>query len=313
MAVKLSINSADHVVPLNINRLEGRMLVLPAPKNRKREILLLYGSHSSLERMFTLAEELNIYGRVTMPDWPGFGGMDPFFKVGKKPTFDNMADYLAAFIKLRYKRKRLTIIGMSYGLAVATRMLQKYPDLARKVDFAVSIVGFTHREDFRMSKSTLFVMRATGLLLRGRVTSKIARLFINGPSVEATYTLLANRNQKMIGADKAERDRRIAFEKILWRVNDLRTYFYTGYTFLTVDLCNQPGSQKVDVPMYHVAVTGDQFFNNHVVEQHLAIIYSSVNVTTIDIGAHMPTIIATSKQVAPFIPTKIRRLLAQKI
>jgi pimeloyl-ACP methyl ester carboxylesterase len=311
MSPETSVNTSDYVVPLNINGLEGRMLVLPAPNNRKREILLLYGSHSSLERMFTLAEELNTYGRVTMPDWPGFGGMDAFFKVGKKPTFDNMAAYLAAFIKLRYKRKRLTIIGLSYGLAVATRMLQKYPDLARKVDFAVSIVGFVHREDFRMSKPTLLGMRGTGLLLRGRITSKIARLVINGPTVQATYTLLANRNQKMIGADKSEREKRIAFERILWRINDMRTYFYTGYTLLTVDLCN--GDQRVDVPLYHVAVAGDQFFNNHVVEQHMAIIYKSVDVTNIDIGAHMPTIIATAKEVAPFIPPKIRRLLAQKI
>jgi pimeloyl-ACP methyl ester carboxylesterase len=311
MSRETSVNTSDYVVPLNINGLEGRMLVLPAPNNHKREILLLYGSHSSLERMFTLAEELNTYGRVTMPDWPGFGGMDAFFKVGKKPNFDNLADYLAAFIKLRYKRKRLTIIGLSYGLAVATRMLQKYPDLARKVDLVVSIVGFVHREDFRMSKSTLLGMRGTGLMLRGRITSKIARLVINGPIVQATYTLLANRNQKMIGADKSELEKRIAFERILWRINDMRTYFYTGYTLLTVDLCN--ADQRVDVPLYHVAVAGDQFFNNHVVEQHMAIIYKSVDVTDIDIGAHMPTIIATAKEVAPFIPPKIRRLLAQKI
>src|SRR3982751_3045218 len=96
----------DYIRPLEMNGLTGRMLHMPAPKNKKRDILLIYGHHSCLERMYGVAEDLNQYGAVTMPDLPGFGGMDSFYKIGMEPTLDNLADYLAAFIKLRYKGKK---------------------------------------------------------------------------------------------------------------------------------------------------------------------------------------------------------------
>jgi pimeloyl-ACP methyl ester carboxylesterase len=107
-----------HIAPLHVNGLNGRLLRLPAPKNKNREILLLYGHHSSLERMSGFAEVMNRYGAVTMPDLPGFGGMDSFYKIGEKPTLDNYADYLASIIKLRYKRRRVTIVGMSFAFPI---------------------------------------------------------------------------------------------------------------------------------------------------------------------------------------------------
>lgn len=125
-------NIVDYIQPLNMNGLQGRVLQMPAPKNKNREILFIYGHHSSLERWWGLVQNFNRYGAVTMPDLPGFGGMDSFYKIGEKPTIDNLADYLASFIKMRYKRRRFTIIGMSLGFVIATRMLQRYPDLAKK-------------------------------------------------------------------------------------------------------------------------------------------------------------------------------------
>src|SRR5687767_12840820 len=109
---------SDYVVPLEINGLNGRMLKIPPPDGRKREILLIYGHHASLERLQGLVELLNDYAGVTMADLPGFGGMDSFYNIGKKPTLDNMADYLAAVIKLRYRNRRFTIVGVSFGFLV---------------------------------------------------------------------------------------------------------------------------------------------------------------------------------------------------
>ncbi len=40
---------------LRINRLRGRILNLPAPKGKRREILLVYGLHSSIEAVSGLA------------------------------------------------------------------------------------------------------------------------------------------------------------------------------------------------------------------------------------------------------------------
>ncbi|MBC7708353.1 alpha/beta hydrolase [Polaromonas sp.] len=307
MAYKISNNPADYIEPLNINRLEGRVLRLPAPSARRnREILLLYGSHSSLERMFSLAAELNRYGPVTLPDWPGFGGMDSLFKIGKKPDIDTMADYLAAFIKLRYRRRRLTIVGMSYGFTVATRMVQRYPDLADKVDFVVSIVGFARHDDFKIKRRNLFFLRLGSNVLRQRLPVLFVSALVKGPTISATYNVLAKKHVKMKDADTAERQRRIEFEKILWRINDLRTYFYTMHSMFTMDLCDK----QTPLTVYHVAVQNDQYFDNKLVEQHLAVIYGSVAVIDIRLDAHMPTIVATPKEVAPFIPNKLRRILA---
>ncbi len=129
---------ADYILPLNINGLQGRMLRLPSTGRKKREIMYIYGHHSSLERNFGVAEYLNKYGSVTVPDLPGFGGMDSFYKISKEPTLDNMADYLASFIKLRYKKQKFTLTGLSLGFMIITRMLQRYPEIAKQVDVLVS-------------------------------------------------------------------------------------------------------------------------------------------------------------------------------
>lgn len=308
MAHKISSNSADYIQPLNINRLEGRVLRMPARSTRRsREILLLYGSHSSLERMFTLASEFNKYGAVTMPDWPGFGGMESLYKIGKKPTIDTMADYLAAFVKMRYRRRQFTIIGMSYGFVVATRMIQRYPELAKQVDFVVSVVGFARHDDFKISPKTFFLMKLAARIFKGHFASMVANLLINGKTVDATYTLMANRHAKMKNANLAERRKRIEFEKILWRINDLRTWFYINDSIFKLDLCDM----KAALPVYHVAVQDDQYFDNKLVEQHLAVIYTSVTTMYIKLPAHMPTIVANAKEVAPFIPSRLRKLLAE--
>src|ERR1044072_6623658 len=136
---KTKPHPSDYIMPLNMNGLQGRVRHTPAPKNRQCEMLFVYGHHSSLARWFGLMQNLNRYAAVTMPDLPGFGGMDSFYKIGEEATLDNLADYLAAFVKMRYKRRRVTIAGMSLGFVIVTRMLQRYPDLTKKVDMVVSL------------------------------------------------------------------------------------------------------------------------------------------------------------------------------
>lgn len=95
---------------ININGLSGRVLTIPKTNKSQKdvEILLVYGMHSSLERWYTLANALSQFGNVTMPDLPGHGGMDSFYKIKMEPTLDNFGDYLATFIKLHYKTNDLS-------------------------------------------------------------------------------------------------------------------------------------------------------------------------------------------------------------
>jgi pimeloyl-ACP methyl ester carboxylesterase len=194
---KAKLNPADYIIPLNMNGLQGRMLYMPAPKGKRRDILLIYGHHSSLERWFGLAQVLNRYGSVTMPDLPGFGGMQSFYKIGKKPTIDNMADYLAAFVKMHYKRKRLTIVGMSFGFVVATRMLQRFPELIKKVDLMVSLVGFAHRDDFSFAPPRYWFYRLTAKVFCQPISSSLFRGIALSPTIlRMVRLIMLNANSK---------------------------------------------------------------------------------------------------------------------
>jgi pimeloyl-ACP methyl ester carboxylesterase len=301
---------SGYILPININGLNGRMLSLPSQKTSKnREILIVYGLHASIERMFGFVEDLNQYGPVTIADLPGFGGMDNFYKIGLAPTLDNMADYLATFIKMKFKRKRFTLIGMSYGFLVATRMLQKYPDIAKKIDLVISLVGFSHHEDFRMSNKDMNLLKAVCWIGSYKVPSiLISSLVFRDLPIRTTYKIVAKNHRKMKDADKEELNRRIDFEVNLWKINHARTKAKVCSEMFKIDLCNK----QVQKDVYHVAIADDHFFDNNVVEQHMSVIYDNVVIIYAEMKGHAPTVIADVDAARPFIPQKLRRLLSQK-
>lgn len=299
--------SKQFIQPLVMNELKGRMLRMPAPKNRSREILLLYGHHSSLERMMGFAEVLNKYGAVTMPDLPGFGGMQSFYKIRQKPTLDAYADYIASFVQLRYKRRRVVIVAMSFSVPLVIRMLQKYPELAKKVDFVVSTVGFAHRDDFTFSRLSYWSLRIFAKLGSYRLPALFLSTFVLRKwPITAAYRLVSGSHSKMKDADRRELKKRIEFESHLWKVNDVRTRLSTITMMLKIDVCDQ----KVALPMYHIAPKHDRYFDNHIVSQHMQIIFDSFESIETNLPAHAPTVIATAKEAAPYVPRRIQRILA---
>lgn len=308
MAKKSEKTAADYIQPLLMNGLEGRMLHMPAPKGKTRNILFIYGHHASLERQFGVMQVLNRYGQVTMPDLPGFGGMEPFYKIGMKPSLDNLADYLAAFVKMRYKRRKVTIMAMSFGFTIVTRMLQRFPELTNKVDLLVSVVGFTHHDEFIFSRKTFLFFRYGASFFSNRLPAYLGRTLALRPSlIRATYALVGDKNVKMKDADADELKRRIDFEVHLWCINDLRTYMDVSVTMMKMNLVNE----RVDMPVYHIGVGQDRYFDNHVVEQHLNIIFNKVTVIKTSFKNHGPTVIADAKAASAFIPPRLKRLLAR--
>jgi len=309
MTTKKPKNMTDYLEPLNINGLQGRMLRVPAPKGKKREMLFIYGHHASLERMFGFAEALNKYGAVTIPDLPGFGGMESFYKIGMKPSIDNLADYLAAFIKLRYKRGRITVLGISFGFVVVTRMLQKYPEIAQRVDLVVSIVGFVHKDDFVFKRRNFYLMRYGSSIFSNRIPAWLFRQVALQPFIiRATYKSVADKHVKLKDANNEERDRRIDFEINLWHINDVRTYMDVTVSMLTLDLCKD----RINLPVYQITVVPDHFFDHKIVEQHLKVIYNDATEIRSKMSGHSQTVLATAQDVEPFFPPKFRRLLASK-
>lgn len=299
-------NPKKYITPLVMNGLKGRMLEMPAKKSGQRRILLIYGHHASLERLAGLAEELNQYGTVTVPDLPGFGGMESFYRIGMEPNLDNLADYLAAFVKMHYKRGKFTIMGMSFGFVVATRMLQRYPELVGKIDFLISIVGFAHKDDFKFKKRTYWAFKISSKLFSRRLLGWLGHnMFLRPFFIRLTYQILGRKNVKLVGFSKTKRQKLIDFEVGLWRSNELRTYAHTSSTMLSLDLCQE----KVDLPVYHISVEPDRYFNNNNVEQHMRVIFSDYHGLRTSLAGHAPTVVASAKDAAPFIPKKVRELL----
>jgi pimeloyl-ACP methyl ester carboxylesterase len=309
-------NAKDYIQPLNMNGLMGRMLHLPATasKNGKkpnREILVLYGHHALLERWWGLIQNFNAYGSVTMPDLPGFGGMDSFDKIGKKPTIDNFADYLASFIKLRYKRRRISIVGISFGFVVATRMLQRYPDLAKKVDIVVSAAGFAHHDDFRFTRQRMLFYRAATKVFSWRFPAWVWRHTALSPWVlHKAYAHTHNAKHKFaeVAALPEKFEAMMEVEIDLWHMNDVRTHFATTHEFLRLDNCK---GRHIPLPVWHVYTVNDQYFDVAVVEQHLKVIFDHYEGAPAKMKNHVVSVIADKKETAPFIPQKLRRYLSQ--
>ena len=299
----------SHMRAINVNGLKGRMLRIPSLKNPNNEILMLYGHHASLERIYGLADELSQYGNLTAPDLPGFGGMDSFYSIKMDANIDNLADYLATFIKLRYKSKKITIIGMSLGFVIATRMLQKYPELTKKVNILVSMVGFTRKDDGKVSKK----MTRTYWLLATIFSRKIPAWFfyntvLQPAVVRAMYAKTPNAKAKFKHLNRKDFKRAIDFEVILWRVNDVRTYMKMLLEMLSLDNC----TKQINLPVYHVSVDGDQYFNNQIVEQHMRVVFTDFTEYKAVLPNHAPSIVASKEDAKPFVPKGLRKLLASE-
>jgi pimeloyl-ACP methyl ester carboxylesterase len=298
---------AEYIQPLYINGLNGRLLRAPAIKARQnREILLVYGHHALLERWWGLVENLQDYGNVTMPDLPGFGGMDSFYKIGRAPTLDNYADYLAAFIKMRYRHRRVTLVGISFGFLIMTRMLQRYPELCKKVDIVISIVGFMHRDDFLWPPRT---RRTYSLVTRLFSTPPAAFLIrygaLNKYVIKNIYVRLPMGKRRFIAMTPADFANLMDFEVLLWQRNDVRTHWRTTSDFLLVDNCRE----QIPLPVWHVASKADHYFDNFIVEQHMRVVYSDYHKSMMDSPAHTPSILGDKKELSIMLPTALRRAL----
>lgn len=300
-------NPADYIAPLNMNGMNGRMMVAPSTnKQRRREIMLVYGHHARIERWWGLVENLREYGTVTMPDLPGFGGMESFYKIGQQPTIDNFADYLAAFVRLRYKRRRLTIIGISFGFVVATRMLQRYPELAKKIDLVTSIVGFMHRDDFHFSPRSRRAIQVFSRLLGSRPVSWLIRYAaLNGPVIRTIYARLPAGKRRLSTMDPIEAREMLDYDVMLWQTNDVSTHWRTTAEFVVIDNCQQ----KIDLPVIHVGSRQDHYFDNAIVEQHMLVVFRECQMALIDTKAHTPNLIADKAELAVLVPPKLRRAL----
>lgn len=305
---KINQDPSEYIEPLNMNGLQGRMLRVPSPKAKGREILVIYGHHALIERWWGLIQNLNEYGGVTMPDLPGFGGMDTFSKIGRAATIDHYADYLAAFIKMRYRHQRITIVGISFGFVVVTRMLQRYPELAKKVDMLVSIVGFMHEDDFLFKPRTQRLFRILSRVFATRPIAFIIRYgFLNKTVISRIYARTPAGKRRLIDMEPIDMQLMMDYEVRLWQENDVRTHWLTTSEFLGIDNC----TQHINLPVWHIGSKNDHYFDNQIVKEHMLVTFSECHQILIDAKAHTPSILADKKELRILLPRKLRQTLAK--
>lgn len=296
---------AEFVHPLKVGKLGGRLVELPSKKSGGLPFLLVYGHHSSLERMYSIAQAFSEFGPVIMPDLPGFGGMMSLPKVGEEPSLDNLADYLADFIRQHFGGKPFRAVGMSLGFVLLVRMLQRHPDLQPQVKLLVSAAGFTHGNDFALTPSRRRLFARTAKTLAHRAVAKaFAGTLLRKPVIATTYHLRARSHSKMKGFSYQQRKALIDFEVVLWQSNEAETYFSTLYQMLTLDLTKQ----KIALPVHHIAVSNDQYLNNGSVERHFAEIFTGVHIHEAIMPSHMPTVIEEIKEAGKLIPASLAKV-----
>lgn len=296
-----------YISDMHIQGLKGRVLHMPGPKNSNSEVLFIYGHHSSIERWWGIAELVAQQTAVTMPDQPGFGGMESLYKVGKPASLDNLADWLAAFVKQRYGERNVTIVGMSLGFVVITRMLQRHPELTKNVRKLVSLFGFAHKKDFLIPqpRKTFYLLGAW--LFSLPITSAFyRRVFLHPGVLRRGYHKTKNAKQKFKGLNTEQRKETMEFEIKLWHANDIRTHMRTVVEFLTLDNTKT----RVNLPVHHIAVHKDRYFDNTSVEKHFRQIFSDYTLLAeLKSGTHAPTIVKTAAEAKVIAPQELFALL----
>ena len=304
-----TVSADNYISQLEINGLKGRVLDLPAPKKyQQRFILFIYGHHATLERNFGLNLAVNKYGRVVMPDLPGFGGMDSFYKIGKKPTLDNYADYLADFLKVYYPKGKFMVFGFSFGFLVVTRLLQRHPELVNRVDIHVSLAGLVNHKSFKFPRRIILLYK---LIITGMKTRPGAwlyrRIILQSWLVKLFYDKTYSAKAKFKGLDPVRRRQMLEVEMHLWHCNDLRTRAFTGQIMLTTNITDQ----QVALPVYHIAPKVDQYLDLKQTAQDLKAVYSKLHWLEVDLPNHAPTVIATTDEADGLLPAKLRQVLAK--
>lgn len=186
-------------------------------------------------------------------------------------------------------------------------MLQKYPQLSKKIQMVVSVTGFTHKNDFNFSKKRYWIYRLGAAFFSQRLSAALYKLLILRPVyIRYIYRHLFNAKQKFKDKEAQELTRAIEMEVSLWRNNDPRTYMATGNMMFKLEL---PNKGHIDLPIYHAGVVNDHYFNEVMVEQHMRMIYSDFHPVKIKMPTHALSIVATAKDAEPYMPKEFIRVM----
>jgi pimeloyl-ACP methyl ester carboxylesterase len=265
---KRSQSTDQYSISANLGGLDGQILYLPASAHKNHDILLIYGHFGTLINYLDLAKDLSKYGNVTVAELPGFNNHNSLYKIHDKPTLDELADYLTTVVNYRFRKKKVTIVGVGFGLVVVTRMLQRHASLGRKVNMLISIDGIAHHDDLNtLSRGQRRLYALYLRLFSWRVTAGILKnTSLPDALLEKIYNLKV-KNPKKSTARQRLMD---------WRVHDFRTYMRTMSELLKLDNCQK----SVNVKFAQVWSGALVCLDREVTDQHFQVIFDDFQLIT---------------------------------
>ena len=301
-----------YLTDLEIGGLRGRLWRAPPLKSAagRPVFVVVYGHHSSLERSAGLAQYLRRFGRVLMPDLPGFGGMDSFYRRGERPSVDNYAHYLEEFLAGHCKAGRpISLIGFSFGFLVVTRLLQLYPGRRKDVRLLCSLTGFLDGRSLSFSPARRFwCLRAVSLIGSRGGSLAFRYLVLNGWALRRFYSRILSARGRFAHFPPERRRRLMEVEIRLWRINDIRTWAFTAGEMIRGDLSRPP----LGLDLHHVFARGDHFLDNRHNNERLRLVYNRVELYEIDLANHAPTVVASPEEVEALMPPELAAVLEEK-
>ncbi len=263
-----SSNIDQYSISLNLGGLDGQILYMPASAHKTHEILLIYGHFGTLINYFGLANDLSKYGNVTVAELPGFNNHSSLYKIHDRPTIDELADYLTTVVNYRFRKKKVTIVGIGFGTVVVTRMLQRHTSLGRKVNIVISIDGLAHHDDLSTlgrGQRKLYAL-SLGILSWRTISSIFKNTNLPDTLLEKIYNLKV-KNPKPGTPRQRLMD---------WHIHDYRTYMRTMSELLKVDNCKQP----LNVKFAQVWSGSLECLDREVTDQHFQVIFDDFQLIT---------------------------------
>lgn len=291
-----------------INGMNGRHIVLPAndKKKEKHKIVVLGGQHSSAERLKGVLQFLQDYGQVNFIDLPGFGGMDSFYTIGKKPDIDNYANYLYSVFKVLKLNKNINIFSISLSFQFLTRMFQLHPDSQDWIKKIIGLGIFADSTDFNIPPGKKNFIKVVANVGKTRPGAKLVDIiFVKTPLFKITARLFAGIANKT----KKERLAEAEMERHLWHVNDRKTHAQTALDMFKRNLTSTSDKQITSVDIHNIIADQDQYFDNDKVHQSMDKLYKKYTTHKLKSTRHAPDISDGVEAVRAMIPKSAEKLL----
>lgn len=294
---------SGEISTISIGGHDTRKLFLKSDK--KNNYLIVYGHHSNIERIYSLALFLNRYGSVTAVDLPGHAGIPAKWK---NPKFGNYADYLKECINHLYKDDdRVNIVTMSYGFILVTTLLQMYPELQPKIARVISLGSFTSDKQLNFSWLLKNIYRITSWVLsRSMVVFLVETMILkNKWCLRWIITSSLRRSPKTKGVDRIQFNKIVDMEMNLWSGSDFETHYKTTLKMLKFSL----PEEKIASSLINLYSKSDQYIIPEKSINAINRIYQDAIHLPVDLKSHAPSLVADVKEIEDMMPRELTGLL----